>query len=256
MASVVETPCPSCEKVLKVPESVFGKKIKCKHCSHAFVVPDPNAEGDDEAPKKAVKPSKPGGAVKAKKEKEEPKKEAPKKEEPKKEEPKPAGGYGLAKDDDDDDDSAKPNPMALVDEGEDVPRCPHCAKELDPPDAVVCIHCGFNNVTRVKVETKKVWEPTSEDWMNHLLPGVLALIACIVILVTDIICWVNMRDWMTDTFLQKDELDATGQTAFYVKPGAFITFIIAADILPFLAMGRFAIKRLFIENKPTEKVKT
>ena len=252
MASVVETPCPNCEKTLRVPETVFGKKIKCKHCGHAFVVPDPDADEEKPAKGKAVKPAKPGGAaVKAKKE--EPK--AAPKEEPKPE-PKNAGAYGLAHDDEEDE-GAKPNPLGVIDEGQDVPRCPHCAKELDPPDAKVCLHCGFNNVTRTKAESKKVWEPTTEDWVNHLGPGILALVLCIVILVVDIICIVNMRDWLTGTFLEKDEADpVTGEKAFWVRPGAFTTFIICADIVPFLMMGRFAIRRLFIENKPAEKVKT
>ena len=249
--ATVEIQCPECENPLKVPESVFGKKIKCKHCGHAFVVPDPD-EDEEKPAKAAVKPSKPGGAVKAKKD--EPKKAAPK-EEPKKEEPKPAGTYSFA--DDEEDEGAKPNPLGVIDEGQEVPRCPHCAKELDPPDAVVCLHCGFNNVTRTKAESKKVWEPTTEDWVNHLGPGILALVLCIVILVLDIVCIVNMRDWLSGTFLEKDEADpVTGEKAFWVRPGAFTTFIICADIVPFLMMGRFAIRRLFIENKPAEKVKT
>ena len=81
----------------------------------------------------------------------------------------------------------------MVDEGADVPRCPLCAKELDPPDAIICIHCGFNTVTRVKADTKKVWEPDTSDWINHLGPGILAAVICVAILVIDIVCWVNMR---------------------------------------------------------------
>src|SRR5262245_9094803 len=158
-------------------------------------------------------------------------------------------------DDDDDDDSATPNPFSTVYEGEDIPRCPHCAKELDPPDAVICVHCGFNNRTRVKAESKKVWAPDASDWMNHLAPGIGALILCIGLIVLDIVCWINMRDWLTGTFLEKDEKDAAGQVAFYVKPGAFIALVIGLTILPIIAFARFAIKRLAIDYKPTEAVK-
>jgi hypothetical protein len=249
----IEIRCPNCEKPLKVPETVFGKKIKCKQCDHPFVVPDPTRLIDDEEEaarkKPAVKPSKPGGAtVKTKK-------EEPKKEEPKKEEPKPA--ESTYKFQDEEDEGANPSPLAMVDEGQDIPRCPHCAKELDPPDARVCVHCGFDNVTRTKAESKTVWEPDTNDWINHLGPGVIALIAFIGMLVLDIVCWVNMRDWLTDTFLQRDDPDAaTGEKSFYVKPGAFITLIIAIDLMPMILCARFAIKRLFIENTPSEKVKT
>lgn len=241
MATVSDIPCPSCEQTLKVPDTVFGKKIKCKHCGHAFVVEDPNAKSA-----RGVKPSKPGAAT-AK-----PRKEEPKKEEPKKEEAK--APYKFV--DDDDDDSAKPNPMGVIVE-EDVARCPFCAKELDPPDAKVCLHCGFNNVTRTRADTKKVWAPDANDWMNHLGPGVIALIICITLIVIDILCLVNMRDWMTGSFLESETPDPTdpNRKAMHVKPGAFITLIWAATIMPILGTGRFAIKRLVIDNQPMEKVK-
>jgi hypothetical protein len=267
---MIEIPCPNCEKQLKVPEEVFGKKIKCKHCGEPFRVEDPDAsraddEDEDEKPKKkgkgekpaAVAPSKPGaGAIKAKKEKEDPKKPAKqdaKKEEPKKEEAKPGGTYGLS--DDDEEDSATPKALGVVDEGVEIPRCPHCAAELDPPDAVVCISCGFNTITRVKAQSKKVWEPDANDWINHLAPGIAAAILCIIIVVTDIVCWVSMKDWMSGTFLEKDEPSATGDKAFYVSPGAFIALIIALDIMPLIIMANFAVKRLAIDNKPREREK-
>jgi len=44
MPAVIEIPCPSCEQALKVPETIFGKKIKCKHCGHPFVARDPDGE--------------------------------------------------------------------------------------------------------------------------------------------------------------------------------------------------------------------
>jgi len=29
-----------------------------------------------------------------------------------------------------------------------APRCPHCAYELDPPDAKICLHCGYHMTKR------------------------------------------------------------------------------------------------------------
>ncbi|MBN9120439.1 MAG: hypothetical protein J0I06_14995 [Planctomycetes bacterium] len=255
MAAVVEIKCPECENPLKVPEQYLGKKIKCKQCEHAFVAKDPKGVAPSKPggvkpskPGGNVQPSKPGGAsVKVKEEKEEPKPES---------KPEAAAPYKF-QDDDDDDGGAKPNPLGVVDEGADIPRCPFCAKELDPPDAVVCIHCGFNNVTRVRAESKKVWAPDSSDWMNHLGPGVLALVGCIALIVLDAICYSNMREWMTGTFLETDQPDVTDPTQkkLLVKPGAFITFVFAATVLPIIGLGRFAVKRLAIEYTPTEKVK-
>lgn len=244
--ATVEIQCPECDNPLRVPESVFGKKIKCKQCEHAFVVKDPNAKAVK--PSKpgggGVKPSKPGGAgVKTKKE-----------EEPK-EEPKAAPAYKFQ--DDDEEGGGPAKPMAVVDGGEDIARCPFCAKELDPPDAVICIHCGFNNVTRVQAESKKVWAPDSSDWLNHLGPGVIALVLCIGLITFDIICLLNMEDWLRGTFLESDTADVTdpSKKKLYVKPGAFIALIWAFTVIPIIGTGRFAIKRLLIDNRPEEKLK-
>lgn len=233
----VEIPCPNCEKSLKVPEAVFGKKIKCKHCGHPFVVEDPDAK----PAKGAKKPTKPGAA------------KAPK-EEPKKEEPKKAAAP--YKFEDDNDEGAKPNPMGVIAE-EDVARCPFCAKELDPPDAKVCLHCGFNNITRTRAESKKVWAPDSSDYMNHLGPGLGALAICIGLIAMDIVVLLNMREWLTGSFLESEQADPTdpSRKAMLVRPGAFITLIWAATVMPIIGTARFAIKRLLIDNKPMEKQK-
>lgn len=238
MPTVIEIPCPNCDKPLKVPDTVFGKKIKCKHCAHPFVVPDPDAA----KPAKGAKPSKPGGAVKAKKE-----------EEPKKEEAKPAP-VPYKFEDDDGEDGAKPNPLGLIAEDE-VPRCAFCAKELEPPDAIVCIHCGFNSMTRTQAETKKVWAPDSNDYMNHLAPGVGAALLCIALLVLDIVVMLNMRDWLTGTFLEKDNPGEDGQKSFLVRPSAFVVLLWAATVMPIIGTAKFAIRRLAIEYQPAEKVK-
>src|SRR5580704_9933543 len=59
MSSVVQMQCPECDEPLKIPPSVFGKKIKCKFCQHAFVVKDPNPPSKS----KSAKPNKPGKAA-------------------------------------------------------------------------------------------------------------------------------------------------------------------------------------------------
>jgi hypothetical protein len=238
MADTTPIPCPECKKVLNVPEKVLGKKIKCKDCDTAFVA---------EVPKKGVKPSKPGGAAKPKKEEPEP---------PKPEEPKKPASY--ADEDDEGVGGKPPKAIGVVDEGEDVARCPHCAKELDPPTAVICIHCGFNNVTRTKADSKKVWAPDASDWMNHLMPGFAMLGIFIGLLVLNILCIMKMEDWMTDgalDFLKSEEKGMDGKIKFAVKPGAFITFVLAATIMPMIKTARFAFKRLAIEYQPTEQVK-
>ena len=241
MSSAIEMPCPSCKKVLKIPPTVLGKKIKCKFCEHAFVVEDPDAK-----PAKGAKPAKPG----AKPEKAEAKAEA----KPAASSPPPPAPIPFA-DDDDDDNAARPKPLAVIAEDE-VPRCPHCAKELEPPEAIVCIHCGFNNRTREKMDTKKVWEPEFEDWAKHLGPGIIAAIVVIVLLVLNIVAIIKMREWLAGSFVESDdETDALGRKKLYVAPGFFISLIAVPSLAVIVAAGRFAYKRLVKENRPPEQIK-
>ena len=34
-------------------------------------------------------------------------------------------------------------------------RCPECANEMEGPEAVVCLKCGYNTLTRQRIETRK-----------------------------------------------------------------------------------------------------
>jgi len=57
-----------------------------------------------------------------------------------------------------------------------APRCPHCAYELDPPDAKICLHCGYHMTKRRREARITTLDHTGGDWFLHLMPGVLALI--------------------------------------------------------------------------------
>jgi ribosomal protein L37E len=223
--------CPNCEAALNVPAQFFGKKIKCKQCGHVFVAADPGKPAArPQAKPVAISPPPP-----------------PPPPEPEKrvlwdEEDEAATG-GMAK------------PLGLVEDDSEIPRCPHCAKELDPPDAKVCIHCGFNNVTRAKANTVKVWAPTAEDWIRHLLPGIIALAVVIGLIVLNIVSAMNMRSWLEGSFLESDDKDASGRKKLYVAPGAFIFFLAAVSLMIFVPAAKFAFKRLVKEYRPTERIK-
>jgi DNA-directed RNA polymerase subunit RPC12/RpoP len=236
MSSPVEMPCPNCKESLRIPPAVFGKKIKCKHCGHAFVVQDPDAKPPAKSAKSAkpAKPTKPGA-------------KPPAASPP----PPPPPPQSLQQMWDEED----AQNVELIKE-EDVARCPHCALELDPPDARVCIHCGFNNLTRARAETKRVWAPDAMDWFMHLLPGIVALAIAIGLIVFNIISIVSMRDWLSGTFLEMDEVDASGRKRFYVPPGAFIFLLVGLSLPMFIPSVKFAFRRLAIDYRPAEKLKT
>ena len=99
MASPIVVTCPQCEKQIKAPPEAQGKKIRCKGCGHAFVVPAGAAvELDEHAGLKEI-----SAPVKAR---------------------------CAAADEDDDGES---NPYGLKEDLETVPRCPHCAKQMERP---------------------------------------------------------------------------------------------------------------------------
>lgn len=232
MSTVVDVSCPNCEKTLKVPPAVFGKRVKCKYCDHAFVVQDPSA--------KPAKPTKPGAKPAAK--------AAASPPPP----PPPAAPAPVKKPFDDEDEG--PEKIDVIKES-DAPRCPHCAQELDPPDAKVCLHCGFNNLTRTKAETKRVWAPTFEDWAKHLGPGIVALAIIITLVVVDIVSFLNMREWLEGSMLEMDEKDAAGRKKFYIHPAAFKFLILGISIPILVPSIKFAYRRLVKEFKPEEKAK-
>jgi DNA-directed RNA polymerase subunit RPC12/RpoP len=241
MPATLDVSCPNCGKQLKVPAELEGKKVKCKDCQEVFAV---------KAPKKAAPPK--GKAAPAKPApKAAPKAEAPT---PPKPEEKPKSPFLDEEDEEDLAPGQVPKPMEVIRES-DAARCPHCANELDPPDAVVCIHCGFNNKTRVKGETKKVIEADATDWITHLAPGIIALIIVIGLIVVDIVCAVNMRGWMEGGALEQEEVDLTGRKKMFIHPGAFIAAIVAASIFIIVPAGKFAFRRLVLNAKPEEKVK-
>jgi hypothetical protein len=238
MSATAAITCPKCENALNVPTQYFGKKIKCRHCGHAFVARDPDDEparpGKSAGPAKAARPgAKPAAASPP---------PPPPSSKPVWDEEDEAAAGGMAK------------PMEVIAET-DVPRCPHCAKELDPPDAKVCVHCGYNNVTRMKADTRKVWAPTAEEWIRHLLPGIVALAIVIGLIVFNIISAVSMREWLEGTFLERDEVDAAGRKRFFISPGAFIFFIAAVSLIILIPAAKFAFRRLVREYRPTERLK-
>lgn len=228
--ALVEVTCPNCDETLKVPPTVFGKKVKCKHCEEPFVVKDPDA------PAKPAKPGKAGAkpAKAAKAEATPP--------------PPPATGK---KNWDEDEGVEK---VELVKE-EEVPRCPSCAQELDPPDAKVCLHCGFNNLTRERATTKRVWAPTTGDWVAHLAPGVIAVVIVMVLIGLNIWFISNVREWMVGSIVDADEKDAAGRPKFYIHPAAFMFAIGIISARLGFTCAKFAYRRLVTEFTPEERVR-
>lgn len=221
MSAPLTVSCPNCQATLRVPPALAGKKIRCKKCETVLAVQAP-APADVPPP---VPDDAPIGF----------------KDDP----PAPHA-----------DDEENDNPYAVTKDDLDVPRCPFCALELDPPDTKICLHCGYDMTQRRRHSTVKTIDYTAADWIKHLGPGVAAAIGVVVILVTDFIVLTNMREWMTGGLFDSGDKDkVTEQTVFYISPYCFNLWIGVVSAFLVYLLGKFAYKRLVINWKPEEKIK-
>jgi len=136
MAEAILIACPECNKQLRMPAHLQGKKIRCKACGHTFTA---RANDKDEE----VGPVAPAKGKKA------------------------AAGKSPHPDFERDD-----TPYTVLDTDLAI-RCPHCAAEMESEEAVVCIHCGYNRLDRERHKTKKTYETTGMDYFLWLLPGIV-----------------------------------------------------------------------------------
>ena len=74
-------------------------------------------------------------------------------------------------------------------------RCPNCAKELSSEDAVLCIFCGYNNLTRQIAQTRKTYDITGADIFFWNLPGIIGVIICFILLTFNIIYMLKIDEW-------------------------------------------------------------
>lgn len=141
MADTILIACPDCNKRLRTPSHLQGKKIRCKACGHTFTAK--MVDGGDEGPEAARVQSKTkGGGSKA-----------------------PNRDF-----------VADHNPYAVVETGL-AHRCPHCAGEMESEDARICLHCGYDTWARERHQTKLTYETTGMDYFMWLLPGIACAIA-------------------------------------------------------------------------------
>jgi DNA-directed RNA polymerase subunit M/transcription elongation factor TFIIS len=162
--------------------------------------------------------------------------------------PKPAGKKPSAIDDEDEDGG---KPYALAKDQDDLPRCPHCAKELESADARICLNCGYNMLTRQRFQTKAVHEATGEDKFKWLLPGILCVIGIIIVITVSIICVVKTTEWMKGGLFHDTE---DGKDKFMIHPGCFKLFNGLLSAFICFHLGKFAYRRLVLNPEPPEQV--
>ncbi len=202
--------CPSCSKKFKGKSDLSGKRIRCPFCEEPFVVPASAA-----AAKQAVK------AAKGEK--------------------KTAAPIGFKPDDDEEFGPAS-NPYGMT-KLDLTPRCPHCANEMLSEDAVVCVYCGYNTLTRTWGKTKKVIAHTAGEHFAHLLPGILYASAILTAIILVIFLSVALPGMVQGGHLEWLDHESVR---------LWICIIVLFGIYP---LGLLAYRRLVLEPMPPEKVK-
>ncbi len=218
--ATIEFSCPKCEKQIKAPDDLIGKKIKCKECLHVFTVKaSAVVRVPEKAAQKADKGSKAGkgGAGKG---------------------PKEAVAAKAEEHGDDDDGKA----YGVTDQSF-LPRCAYCAKEMESEDQIVCLNCGYNHRTRERIQVEKTLEPTGGEWVLHLLPGVLCALVVLMAIGELLFSWIHRAE------------KEAAYADMAVNPFGLGIVIWRSVLWLFIGFfaGRFAIKRLILHPRPPEK---
>jgi hypothetical protein len=209
---------------MTVPDAVRGKKVRCKKCGGVVPVP---AGGVDTRVRTEQAQAKATAATS-----------------------------------DADTDDGK-NPYGVT-ETSLAPRCPHCAYELDPPDARICLNCGYDMIRRQRRPSIKTFDRTGGDWFWWLLPGILCFITFFLIIGFALYYHYELPYQVlvakdADSLL-KDRLKAfegdkdIAISAYMFHPGIEIWLVVMGLVLMWKC-AKFAFKRLVLNYLPPEKIK-
>lgn len=214
MATTIAISCPKCEKLIKAPASVAGKKIRCKDCHHVFLVeaPEAKAEPAPDVKAKAPQAAKAGGIAKV----------AEKKH----------------------DDTVLDDIPYQVNDMDFLPRCPYCAKELESEDQVVCLNCGYNLRTRERIKAQRTYDLTGLDFFVWLLPGIACTLGLLAMIGSIVVFWTVFPNW------EKDGADGWGWFLYGLHARIWLSVIFA--FIGFF-FAKYAIKRLIFNFRPPER---
>jgi len=138
--------------------------------------------------------------------------------------------------------NAEPQMYQMTEAIRGVPRCPHCAGELESEDAVICLHCGYNQLTGQRINVVKAYSTSSTEVLMWRLPGVIGAVLCLVMLVSVCLLWLTLSRTTSD-----------GKEIWWVSPFQIWGSVIAACV-GYLG-ARMAVTRLILEPKPPEELK-
>jgi DNA-directed RNA polymerase subunit RPC12/RpoP len=243
MATTIIITCPKCKKQLRGPSGFVGKSVRCKSCGHNFVVKaSATAPAAASAPAPASAPSAKPAPERDKSMYEFADSDSQKKESrPGKTKPAPQPVIAAPRPPISGDGNALP--YSLKDAELLTARCPQCARDFDSPEQVICLHCGYNTQTNMRMRTVRVEGTTPAEQTLWIVPGILCAIAVLLSLVLDGVLWLAL-----------DRYDADGNSVWWVFPLQVWGSVTCGFVCWYA--GRFAYHRLVTQPKPPEKVKS
>jgi hypothetical protein len=155
------------------------------------------------------------------------------------------------------------NPYGVTETNLD-PRCPHCAYALDPPDSRICLNCGYDMMKRQRRPSIKTFERTGGDWFLWLMPGFGAVLGFLAIIAAgiyyhywlpyDILKSKDADDLLKDRLAVFNKEPGPDFITYMFHPGIEVWFVVVGLIFMWKS-GRFAFKRLILNYLPPEKIK-
>ncbi|MFL5339476.1 MAG: hypothetical protein ACJ8F7_04845, partial [Gemmataceae bacterium] len=148
----------------------------------------------------------------------------------------------------DEEDGPAKNPYGVTTE-DLAARCPFCAMPMDPPDAAICLHCGYDMVRRKRIESKQTEEITGGDYLLYHLVTFLCLLGISLLLALDVFTLMNAEDWMKGGWFDN------GDGTWVIKPGIVPLYVFLFTMLFIVPMGKIMIGRLIRFTPPEVEVK-
>ena len=215
MAEAPVISCPECHKKFKSKADVGGKKIRCPFCKEVIVAAGAVASTAIQAKGKGV-------AVPSKAD----------------DPDAPIPVLGLSKPAENEEENDNPYGVTHLDLS---PRCPNCANEMESADAIVCLHCGYNTMTREWGKTEKTIATSGGRHFLHLLPAILAILFVIFQTASMLYYCLVMPYHVAGTFMAWTDHESMRM---------YTVMFTMLDIWP---LGYYAYRRIVLNPKPMEK---
>lgn len=203
---MAETPiitCPECKKKFKGKSDLEGKKIKCPFCAKPFTVPG-------KGQKVTAGAAAPASTA-----------------------PEKATTWNEEENQD---------PYAVT--NLDIrARCPNCANLMESEEAIICLFCGYNTLTRQWGKTEKVIGITFGEHLVHLLPGLGMLTGIVLLIIGLLFMCLALPNMVVKTW------------ASFLDSEAMRLWIASLVLMICWVMGMWTFKRLVLNPMPEEEKK-